>query len=105
MTSGPNYNEDPDTEGSTLPPYGGRRESADPENTAPPENGGAATGGATGPVTGQGGDVDDPTQTPRGEHASPADEQPATDSEGTGSGPAMTGPSHQAGTGRAEDQT
>ena len=29
MTSGPNHNEDPDTEGTTVPPYEGRRKSAD----------------------------------------------------------------------------
>ena len=50
MTSGPNANEDPDTEGSTVPPYDGRRESADVDGPEKSTKDGARTGGATGPV-------------------------------------------------------
>ena len=104
MTSGPNYNEDPDTTGSTVPPYDDRKESADVDDAEESVKDGARTGGATGPVEGEGGGVDDPASTPRGEHASPADEQPAAESTDTDTDPDMTtGPSHEPGTERAED--
>jgi hypothetical protein len=104
MTSGPNANEDPDTAGKTVPPYEGRRESADVDDPEESVKGGARTGGATGPVEGDGGGTDDPASTPRGEQASPADEQPAAESTDTDTEPDMTGPSHEPGTERAEDQ-
>ncbi|MCW2765831.1 MAG: hypothetical protein JWO11_1790 [Nocardioides sp.] len=99
MTSGPNYNEDPDTQGKTVPPYEGRRETADVEGSEESTKDGARTGGATGPVEG----VDD-ADPGSGGQASPADEQPAEEMSETDMDPDMTGPSHQAGTGRAEDQ-
>jgi hypothetical protein len=105
MTSGPNYNEDADTTGSTVPPYEGRRESADVEGQEKSTRGGARTGGATGPVDDSDAKAPDPADTPRGEHASPADEQPAEESTDTDLDPDMTGPSHEAGVGRAEDQS
>jgi hypothetical protein len=104
MTSGPNANEDPDTEGSTVPPYEGRRESADVDGSEESVKDGARTGGATGPVQTDETDVDDPEDTERGPHASPADEQPAAESSGDKSGPDATGPAHDAGIPRAEDQ-
>jgi hypothetical protein len=103
MTSGPNHNEDPDTDGTTVPPYEGRRKSADVEGEEELTKDGAATGGATGPVESDG-NVDDPAGTERGEHASPADEQPAAESTTTDDDPDVTGPSHEPGTGRAEDK-
>jgi hypothetical protein len=105
MTSGPNYNEDPDTEGKTVPPYEGRRESADVDGSDESTKDGARTGGATGPVQTEDDDSDDPASTPRGEHASPADEQPPEGAPETDTDPDMTsGAAHEPGTPRAEDQ-
>ena len=106
MTSGPNANEELDTGGSTVPPYDGRKEAADVDGPEESTTEGARTGGATGPVQQDGDDSDDPAGTPRGEHASPADEQPAAETSegGTGSDPGTTGPTHDQGTGRAEDK-
>lgn len=105
MTSGPNHDEDPDTEGKTVPPYEGRRESADVGGPDESTKDGARTGGASGPVQNEGDDSDDPATTERGEHASPADEQPAAESTDTDLDPDVTsGASHEEGTPRAEDQ-
>lgn len=104
MTSGPNDNEDPDTGGKAVPPYEGRQKSADVDDAGESTEGGARTGGATGPVEDDGSGADDPAGTERGKHASPADEQPAADSSETDTDPDITGPSHEPGTGRAEDQ-
>ncbi|HXH77577.1 hypothetical protein [Nocardioides sp.] len=96
--------DDPDTEGKTVPPYDDRQESADvggPEETT---QDGAHTGGAGRPAESDS-PVDDPAQTERGQHASPADEQPAVRGD-TASGPGGTsGASHEPGTGRAEDKS
>lgn len=102
MTTIPNP-DDPDTEGKTVPPYDGRKDSGEvggPEETT---QDGVHTGGAGRPAQSDTDEVDDPTQTERGPHASPADEQPAEGVDET-SGPGGTsGPSHEPGTGRAED--
>jgi hypothetical protein len=105
MTSGPNYNEDPNTEGKIVPPYVGRQESGDLREPAEADKEGVRTGGATGPVQTDETEVDDPEETERGAHASPADEQPPGEVSGDDSGPEATGPAHQAGTARAEDQS
>ncbi len=105
MTSSPNYNENPDTEGRTLPPYEGRRESADVDGPEKSTKDGAKTAGATGPVEDAEFKAPDPDSTERGEHASPADEQPAAESTDTDLDPDMTGPAHEPGTGRAEDKS
>ena len=104
MTSGPNRDEDPDTEGRTVPPYDGRRESADIGGPEESTKDGAWTAGATGPITDPVPKAPDPADTERGEHASPADEQPAAQSSDTDLDPDMTGPAHEPGTERAEDQ-
>jgi hypothetical protein len=104
MTSGPNHNEDPRTTGSTVPPYEGRRESADVDGPEKSTRGGARTAGATGPVEDEEPKAARPEDTERGEHASPADEQPAAQSSDTDLDPDLTGPSHEPGTPRAEDQ-
>jgi hypothetical protein len=49
--------------------------------------------------------ADEPSDTPRGEHASPADEQPASESTDTDVDADPTGPAHVAGNPRAEDQS
>ncbi|MGI8523121.1 MAG: hypothetical protein ACR2K3_07400 [Nocardioides sp.] len=105
MTTSPNA-DDPDTEGKAVPPYDGRKESADVGGSEETTKDGARTGGATAPVELDRDDSDDPAATERGEHASPADEQPAADSDesGVGSDPGTTGPAHEGGTQRAEDQ-
>jgi hypothetical protein len=69
---------DPDTKGRTVPPYEGRRESADLDDQSKTEKEGAKTAGATGPVRDDEMKAPDPDDTQRGRHASPADEQPST---------------------------
>jgi hypothetical protein len=105
MTSGPNYNEDPDTEGRAVPPYEGRRESADIDGPEKSTKEGARTAGATGPVEDPEPKAPEPAATERGEHASPADEQPGSESPATDLDPDMTGPAHEPGTPRGEDQS
>ena len=65
---------------------------------------GARTGGATGPVEDDAPKAADPAATERGQHAAPADEQPADESTDTDTDPDMTGPAHEPGERRAEDQ-
>jgi hypothetical protein len=94
---------DPDTEGSTLPPYEGRRESADVDEKSESEKEGAKVAGATRPVRDDEMKAPDPADTERGRYASPSDEQPAdqmSDSESSDEG---VGPAHAVGTPRGED--
>lgn len=93
--------------GSVVPPYDGRRESADVDtDDSKLHRDDANVGAATGPV-----ETDDsmkspePSDTPRGAVASPADEQPAGETPDGDPGPAPTGPSHYAGTSRGEDMS
>ena len=102
MTTSPDP-DNPDTEGSTLPPYEGRRESADVDGQEVSTKDGAKVAGATGPVADDAQKAADPADTDRGAVASPADEQPATESGGAGSDPGTTGSSHVEGTPRGED--
>ena len=108
MTSGPHHNEDPDTTGSTVPPYEGRRESADidPQEEATKDD--VKTAGATGPVEDDEFKATDPGETEGGATASPADEQPASETpesdESRGDELSESGPAHTPGTGRAEDK-
>lgn len=104
MTSSP-HPDDPDTEGRTLPPYDGRQKSADIDGPEKSTKDGARTAGATGLVEDDEAKAPDPASTERGEHASPADEQPAAESTDTDLDPDITGPSHEPGTGRAEDRS
>jgi hypothetical protein len=102
ITSGNDPN-DPDTEGRAVPPYEGRRETADVDGGEQSEKDGAKTAGATGPV-----EDDDMKATPkedtaRGAEASPSDEQPASESSDTDLDPDMTGPAHTPGIPRGED--
>jgi len=50
MTSSPNHNEEPDTGNAAVPPYDGRRESADVDGPEESTQDGARTAGATGPA-------------------------------------------------------
>jgi len=90
-----------DDDDRAVPPYEGRRDSADVERTGS-ERDGARVGGATGPVVDDEPKAADPRTTPRGGVASPADEQPAEDEATTESSAPGTGPSHEPGTARGE---
>ena len=103
MTTSPNP-DDPDTEGSTLPPYEGRRESADVDGKEESSKDGAKVGGATGLVEDDEMKAPEPADTERGAVASPPDEQPAAESTDTDLDPGMVGPDHYKGTGRGEDE-
>lgn len=103
MTTIPNP-DDPDTEGKTVPPYDGGKESAEvggPEETT---RDGVHTGGAGRPAESDS-EVDDPTRTERGEHASPADEQPAEGADEASDPGGTSGSAHEPGTGRAEGES
>ena len=95
---------DPES-GSAVPPYDGRRESADVDSDDEKlHRDGANVGAATGPVeTDDSMKAPEPGDTPRGAVASPADEQPAVDAPEGDPGPASVGPAHYAGTPRGED--
>jgi hypothetical protein len=90
-------------EGSAVPPYEGRRETADVDGEENLHRDGANVGAATGPVESEAMKAPDPADTPRGAVASPADEQPAADSGGPDPGEASVGPAHHGGTSRGED--
>ncbi len=94
----------PEDSPAAVPPYEGRKDSADSDDRTAKE--GARTGGAAAPTT-----TDDrmkspePSQTERGATASPSDEQPADQMPETeGSEGSTSDASHDAGTGRAEDK-
>jgi hypothetical protein len=103
MTSTPN---DPGTTdpvgGSAVPPYEGRRESADVDGQVKVRRDGANVGGATGPVESEEQKSPEPGDTERGAVASPAHEQPAAEGPEDEPGEASVGPAHRAGTGRGE---
>jgi hypothetical protein len=68
--------------GGPTPPYEDRRERAsDVDEEGRPPEADVNVGGATGPVRAEDAELtsEDPSQTPRGAHASPADEQPASE--------------------------
>lgn len=92
--------------GRAVPPYEGRRETADvdTDDDGKMHRDDANVGGATGPVeTDEEMKSPEPADTARGAVASPADEQPAQETEGADPGPAATGPAHYGGTTRGED--
>jgi len=92
-----------DLEGRELPPYEGRRQSADVAGEERMRREGATTAGATGPVESARTKAADPAETPRGGVASPADEQPAARTPDDDPGEASVGPAHHPGTTRGED--
>ena len=88
-----------------MPPYEGRRKSADVDGAEEIRKDGANVGAATGPV-----ESDEMKSTPkedtaRGAEASPSDEQPASDMPETDTDADMGGPDHYEGTVRGEDRT
>jgi len=94
---------DPNTEGSTLPPYDDRRETANVEGADQSEKDDAKTAGATSLVEDDALKAAPREDTPGGAVASPSDEQPASESTDTDMDPDMTGPAHVEGTPRGED--
>lgn len=96
--------DDPDTEGSAVPPYEGRRDSADVGGPEDMHKDGAAVGGAAGPIESDHLKATPKEDTERGAEASPADEQSASDMPETDMDPDMVGPDHYSGTGRGEDK-
>lgn len=102
MPSDPQRPDGIDTAGRAVPPYEGRRESADLDQDAVRE--GARVGGATGPVENDDFAAPDPADTPRGATASPADEQPAAEAPETDLDDDRVGPAHEPGTSRGEDR-
>jgi hypothetical protein len=105
MTNDPNEPDGVDTNGSVVPPYEGRRETADIDGRDQAYRDGANVGGATGPVENPEFSASAPADTPRGATASPADEQPAAGAPETDLDDDRVGPAHQAGAPRAEDQS
>ena len=63
--------DDPDTEGRAVPPYEGRRETADVDPSEDSTKDGAKTAGATGPVEDPEMKAPDPADTDRGAVAIP----------------------------------
>lgn len=93
----------PDTGGRAMPPYEGRRESADVDDKSESVKEGAKVAGATGPVRDDEPKAPDPADTARGRHASPADEQAAQDMDETEASDKSVGPDHVSGVQRGED--
>jgi len=93
----------PDTGGRAMPPYEGRRESADVDDQSESLKEGAKVAGATGPVRDEEHKAPDPADTARGSDASPADEQPAQDMEDNEASDEGVGPDHVSGVQRGED--
>jgi hypothetical protein len=94
---------DPDTTGRAVPPYEGRRETADVDPQDESTKDGAKVAGATGPVEDDQFKAADPAATERGAVASPADEQPADQMPESEESDPGVGPAHVAGTSRGED--
>jgi len=90
-------NEPPRDVKPEVPPYEGRKTSAESGETTEKE--GVRTGGATAPTTDPAGKSDT-----AGGTASPAQEQPASAGGESDRGDDMVGPSHTPGTGRGEQK-
>jgi len=86
-----------------MPPYEGRRETADVGDQSESVKEGAKVAGATGPVRDDEPKGADPADTARGPHASPADEQPAQDMDENEASDEGVGPDHVPGVKRGED--
>lgn len=87
--------------GGPVPPYEGRRESAEIDEGGADRDG-AHVGGATGPVVASQ-PADDPDSTPLGRTALPADGEEGTEPAGYAPDPGV-GPAHQGGVNKAEDE-
>jgi hypothetical protein len=90
--------------GGVVPPYEGRKESADPVQEGGSYRQGVRVGGAGGQKSGDQSTPVDPATTPGGRTASPADEEPASQMPGGSSAEQGTDTgSHMAGVPRGED--
>jgi hypothetical protein len=100
---GKDHGQDPDTGNSAIPPYEGRTQSTadSPHKSGSDEP--DHVGGAAGPVEHAAMKSPEPSTTPAGASASPADEQPASEATQTQPSDPGVGPAHQAGTTRAEE--
>ena len=103
MTMSPGEPGRTDFEDKAVPPYEGRRETADVDGEEKLRRDGANVGGATGPVESDERKAPEPEHTPRGVVASPADETPAESTPSGDPGEASTGPAHHAGTTSGQD--
>ncbi len=93
----------PEDSPAAVPPYEGRKESADSGGQTSKQ--GVRTGGATAPTTDDEMKSPEPADTPGGATASPADEHPAAEmSETEESEGESSEATHDPGTGRAEDK-
>lgn len=89
--------------GGVVPPYEGRKTSAEPDQEGGTSRDGVRVGGATGPVDDDRPKADDPSDTPGGRTASPGDEQPAASMpDGTSAEQGTDTGSHVAGTPKGE---
>jgi hypothetical protein len=95
-------NEPPRDVESAIPPYEGRKTSADSGDST--RQAGVNTGGAAAPTTDPDYKSPPPDETAGGATTSPADEQPASQMSETDRDDDAAGPAHAAGTGRAEDK-
>jgi hypothetical protein len=96
---------EPDNDNQPVPPYEGRKESAEIGSPDEGVEDGADVGGARRPTENDRGQISpEPASTPRGEHASPADEQPAEEAGGDEPAAESTGPAHVPGTPKGERQ-
>ncbi|MEV4619071.1 hypothetical protein AB0J74_10255 [Asanoa sp. NPDC049573] len=105
MAADPNTPDGIDTEGKAVPPYEGRRQSAETRGKDATTKGGAKVGGATGPAEDEDMSSADPDQTPGGATGLPADEQPADETRQTERSDPGVGPAHQPGARRGEDRS
>jgi hypothetical protein len=96
---------DPDTGDRAVPPYEGRRKTADVDGEEELRKDGANVGGATGPVESDELKATPKEDTPRGAEASPSDEQPASEMPETDLDKDMVGPDHYTGTGSGENKS
>jgi hypothetical protein len=92
-------------EGSAVPPYEGRRETADVDGEDKSRRDGVNVGGATGPVESSERKASEPAATLGAATSSPADEQPAEGTRDGEPGAASVGPAHLPGTRRGEDMS
>jgi hypothetical protein len=89
--------------GGPVPPYEGRKETAEADQEGGTYRDGARVGGATGPVADDQPKAADPSDTPGGRTTSPSEEQPAAQTPGGApSDPGSDAPAHTPGTPRGE---
>jgi hypothetical protein len=102
-TGGEKTEQPPTDAKPAVPPYEGRQTTAKPEGDQT-ESQGARTGGAVKPTPDSSYKSPSPQETPGGATASPADEQPASQTSETDRDDDMVGPAHVSGVGEGEDK-